>query len=68
MQQDKFLSVDSVWVKSIVDDHLKGLSPSQRVEAFQYLRINLDQLYQGLDEGLRLCLDDWQKKKNAGDL
>jgi hypothetical protein len=68
MQRDKFISVDEVWVKAIVDEHLKGLSPSQRVEAFQYLRVNLDKLYQGLDEGLRLCLDDWHKKKNAGDL
>lgn len=68
MQRDKFISVDEVWVKAIVDEHLKGLSPSMRVEAFQYLRVNLDKLYQGLDEGLRLCLDDWQKKKNEGQL
>ena len=66
MQRDKFISVDEVWVKAIVDDHLKGLSPSQRVEAYKYLRENLDKLYQGLDEGLRLCLDDWQKKQNKG--
>ena len=65
MPDNTFVRFDLVYVKSVIDEHLKGLSPSQRAEALAWIVANKDRILQGLDDGLRLILDDWQKMKNG---
>ena len=60
-----FFVMDVVWVKGIIDEHLKGLSPTQQQQAMEYLKDNKEKLYQGFDEGVRLILDEWSKKQNT---
>ena len=65
MPDNTFIRFDLVYIKSVIDEHFKGLSHSQRAEALAWIVANKDRILQGLDDGLRLILDDWQKMKNG---
>jgi len=65
MLNNNFLVFDYKRLDAVVNDHLKHLSPAQRVDATAHLIRNTDKLYQGIEEGLRLCLDEWIKQQNG---
>lgn len=64
--RDNLIEIDAIWVKAVVDEHLKGLSNAQRAEALQYVQAFKDEIYLGIANGIKKTLDDWVAMKNGG--